>query len=203
MNSLARRTPAHHQAVSPSANLRAASASAHAAAERCPLLAGLARGDLTDADYARAMGAFAALFNVIVDRIGAKVGGSRLLALSDFEARAARARADARTLGGAERADRVGAGFIQGDASALGALYVLEGSRLGGVVIASALRAAGRDIGGPGYTFFDPQGLSPAATWRAFAAQLDKRLTNPWDLDVAVMAACGGFDMVETLFGES
>ena len=71
--------------------------------------------------------------------------------------------------------------FISGKASMLGAIYVLEGSRLGGAVLK---RAA------PGHfprRFLEAR--QAAGSWRLFLRTLDEFLTRPCDLDAAVAAA--------------
>jgi heme oxygenase len=51
-------------------------------------------------------------------------------------------------------------------AGAIGSLYVMEGSTLGGQVISRALR----DAGGAELAYFNPYGRETGARWRAFAA---------------------------------
>jgi heme oxygenase len=77
---------------------------------------------------------------------------------------------------------------FRGEAEVLGAIYVLEGSRLGGAVLIRSV----------------PDGLpksflssgNPAA-WRALASVLDERLSSPDRFDSAASAACSVFAVFE------
>lgn len=71
-------------------------------------------------------------------------------------------------------------------AEALGALYVLEGSSLGGRMILRDLRARGADT--TGLHFLDPYGETTGAHWRALLAVLESELAS----EPARQAACDG-----------
>ncbi len=60
---------------------------------------------------------------------------------------------------------------------AAGALYVLEGARLGGRLIADRLRKAGHPLGSPGYRFFGDLRDDVAIRWRQFRSLVD---AVPW-----------------------
>lgn len=179
--------------------IRSATLAAHAAVERVPMLAELATGSITDADYARAIAGFAQLFRAIIGRISEIPGGPPLLALTDAGARTARAEADAVALGRLDSGPRLSVIFVHDHASALGALYTLEGSRMGGALIGARLHAMGRQIGSPGHTFFDLRGVPVAEHWRAFKTRLDQRITTAAELNHAVLAARGAFGLTATL----
>ena len=71
--------------------------------------------------------------------------------------------------------------FISGKAPMLGAIYVLEGSRLGGAVLKKTV---------PGHfprRFLEAR--QAAGSWRSFLRTLDEFLTRPGDLDAAIQAA--------------
>ncbi|GLR47507.1 biliverdin-producing heme oxygenase [Sphingomonas astaxanthinifaciens] len=73
-------------------------------------------------------------------------------------------------------------------AAMLGAAYVLEGSRLGGALLA---RQVGADL---------PRRFlagERAASWRGFVGQLDRRLQDPADLDAAIEGARTVFEAFE------
>ncbi|MBC7831592.1 MAG: hypothetical protein H7Y62_06200, partial [Hyphomicrobium sp.] len=93
-------------------------------------------------------------------------------------------------------------GFVCDRASALGALYTLEGSRMGSAVIGMRMLAAGRPLGAPGYSFFDLRKDAAAHEWRAFKGLLDERLTSETELRRAVMAARGTFSLTRAMFNE-
>jgi heme oxygenase len=187
----------------PSERLRQACEAAHAATEQVPLLAKLATGDLSDADYARVMASLAILFEAIVGGIQALPGGAELLALTDLPARARQARTDVCSLDAGDRPGALGVAFIQGSGSALGAIYALEGARLGGALIGARLRRAGRPVGTAGYSFFDLGAVPVAEAWRDFKSQLDRLLATEAELAEAVLGARGVFDLTATVFGDS
>lgn len=78
-------------------------------------------------------------------------------------------------------------------AEALGLMYVVEGSTLGGKVIRKALAAGGGDL--QGLEFLDPYGDATGARWRAFLAVLADLDAD--DLDAAVDGALQGFRLAE------
>jgi heme oxygenase len=187
--------------IAPSERLRHASSAAHKATEQVPLLAKLATGAVSDADYARIMVAFAALFEAIVFRIQALPCGPKFLALTDLARRAQQARTDVQSLDIADRSAPLRIPFIRGAGSALGAIYALEGARLGGTVIGSRLRRAGRPVGTAGYSFFELTDAPVAEDWRAFKIHLDRLLARGDEFDEAVLGARGVFDLTASLFG--
>ncbi|MDQ1154479.1 biliverdin-producing heme oxygenase [Brevundimonas sp. SORGH_AS_0993] len=76
---------------------------------------------------------------------------------------------------------------LTGPAAVLGALYVLEGSRLGG-----ALLSRSAPQGAPTRFLIDDD---RAARWRALVDLIDRRLTRPQDIDDAVTAARAVFQI--------
>ncbi len=62
-------------------------------------------------------------------------------------------------------------------ASAFGSMYVLEGSCLGGQVIARSAREV-HNIGAANATYFSGSGSATARDWREFLALLEAELTN-------------------------
>lgn len=74
-----------------------------------------------------------------------------------------------------------------GRAEALGMLYVLEGSTLGGRMILRTLAARG--VADPALGFLDPYGTETGARWRDFLAVLCRELADDRCL---VAAACDG-----------
>lgn len=74
-----------------------------------------------------------------------------------------------------------GPSFLSGEAPMLGAIYVLEGSRLGGAVLKQAV---------PSHfprRFLEAR--QAAGSWRSLLRTLDSILTRPGDLEAAVAAA--------------
>lgn len=78
---------------------------------------------------------------------------------------------------------------------ALGRMYVLEGSTLGGRVIRKAVE--GRGEGMKGLSFLDPYGDQVGPRWRAFLAVLDSHARTSDDLDAMVRGASEGFRRAE------
>ena len=100
------------------------------------------------------------------------VAASSIAAFAADRSRLAGLRADLAGLGVSEieRAAlphcRPAAALAATAARAIGSLYVMEGSTLGGQVISRALREAGRES----LAYFNPYGGETGARWRAFAA---------------------------------
>lgn len=79
---------------------------------------------------------------------------------------------------------------VRGVAEALGLMYVLEGSTLGGRVIRKQLAALGQDM--TGLSFLDPYGEAVSARWRAFLAIVDVQ-----DARAVAAGAVAGFREAE------
>ena len=78
--------------------------------------------------------------------------------------------------------------------AALGAAYVLEGSLLGGRVIAARARAAlGDDVP---TEFLTGAGADVALRWSVMRAELDAAVATAADVDRATGAAVDAFDLV-------
>lgn len=114
------------------------------------------------------------------DALGA-AGAGELLADWPQRRRAPLLSADLADLGAASPAAAASPVALGSPAAMLGAIYVLEGSRFGGAVLARRLppEAPARFLGGEA----DP------AVWRALVAALDRHLHDPAALDAAVVAA--------------
>lgn len=89
------------------------------------------------------------------------------------------------------------------EAQALGALYVLEGSTLGGVQIARALSASMPAPDGAGRRFFLGYGAAHGAMWRAFVEALESYANDPEGARQATEAAIATFDEFELWMGEN
>lgn len=80
---------------------------------------------------------------------------------------------------------------------ALGLLYVLEGSTLGGAVIRKALLARGQDMNG--LSFFSPYGEATGSMWRAFVGVLEAYgETGPEQTEAMAAGAVLGFESATT-----
>jgi heme oxygenase len=78
-------------------------------------------------------------------------------------------------------------------ARAIGSLYVMEGSTLGGQVISRALKDAGRES----LAYFNPYGRETGARWRAFAAWAEDAAAGE-DRETAVASAEATFALLRT-----
>lgn len=115
----------------------------------------------------------------------------------DFDARrrSARLAVDLAALGGRTlpRSEQVRVGSV---GEALGRMYVLEGSTLGGRVIRRTVLARGHSMGG--LSFLDPYGEQVGERWRTFLAVLDAQARRRTDLDAMTAGALAGFRHAET-----
>lgn len=102
-------------------------------------------------------------------------------------------RADLKLLGGGDESPGPQAPEIGSLGRALGWLYVLEGSTLGGRTIHRALETRGLDA--RGLTFLNPYGEAAGERWRAFVAVLDRlHREGQAGADEIVAGGVDGFD---------
>jgi heme oxygenase (biliverdin-IX-beta and delta-forming) len=80
---------------------------------------------------------------------------------------------------------------IRTPSQAFGALYVLEGSSLGGRVILKELKRRGVPLAGLG--FLDPYGFNTAPRWRSFLAILEREVQSGEQQSDAVTGALNTF----------
>ncbi len=101
-------------------------------------------------------------------------------------------RAGLRDLGVQPAADGPAAPPLAGVPQALGFLYVVEGSTLGGRMILREVAARTGDTAG--LDFMDPYGSRTGEAWRGFLVVLDREVANDPDrLDQAETGARAGF----------
>jgi heme oxygenase len=166
--------------------LRAATAPDHAAVDDAYSAFDLSR----PADYRAFLEAQSACLEPLEDALTA-AGAERLLADWRGRRRAPLLAADLAELGGARDAAARPAFTIalHEPAALLGALYVLEGSRFGGAVLARRLPAAApaRFLGAP----------SEPHAWRALVSAMDRHLGSEPALAAAVAAARAVFAAFE------
>ena len=143
--------------------------------------------DLTDRDsYGRFLSAQAAA-HLPVERALEDGGIGDLLADWSDRRRAALIRADLAALGFPLPSPEA-TPLLAGVPALLGAAYVLEGSRLGGALLARSVA--------PGLPASFLSAARPAA-WRDMVATLDARLRTREDIDAAISAACDVFALFE------
>ena len=179
------------------ARLRRATACAHERLHVHPGFAAAAAGNISLSDYrlllSRLFGFHKAFEAVLCERVD-----------EDFRERARShlIAADLQNLGLDRRAiSRIAlCDALQAPTSkaeGLGALYVLEGSTLGGVQIARALQPIVPGSDGRGRRFFLGYGERHGAMWRAFVERLERLAADPDDAAAAESAAVKTFEAFE------
>ena len=79
----------------------------------------------------------------------------------------------------------------------LGALYVIEGSTLGGIKIARALKGRIGDETGAGRSFFLGRGERHGAMWAEYLSQLETLSEDPAQAEEAIDASVATFEAFE------
>ncbi|MEI6947261.1 biliverdin-producing heme oxygenase [Paraflavisolibacter sp. H34] len=152
-----------------------------------PLLKGIRK----TADYAAVLRIFYGYYHPLEQRIGALVGADLL---PDIDSR----RKSGWLLHDLEQLDLLPQNLPQAPAlpllenplQALGALYVLEGSTLGGTIIAKMLQSNPHiQLPDAALTFFRGYGSATAAYWKAFRRHLDAAVRTEAEAEPVVRAA--------------
>ena len=147
------------------------------------------RFDLSDSQGYRAfLAATRAAFAPVEQAID-QAGGEKALEDWPGRRRAALLAADCLDMG-ADDLPAVDAPVLNGPAETLGAIYVLEGSRLGGALLRRGVPASWP-------TRFLNASMEPGS-WPKLIATLDTALTRPEDLRAAIAAAQAVFRCFET-----
>jgi heme oxygenase (biliverdin-IX-beta and delta-forming) len=186
------------------ARLRAATTAAHERMHAHSGFAAAATGAIAVTDYrlllARVYG-FHRPFEAVVREAAASLG------FVDFDiegrARSPALLADLETLGLDARTIArlplwVPSRSFASKGALLGALYVLEGSTLGGAKIARALQGVIGGEAGDGRCFFLGRGDQQSSMWREFLARLEALSESPEESAEAIEAAVVTFDDFET-----
>jgi heme oxygenase len=97
-------------------------------------------------------------------------------------------------------ADNTASLDIRSRAQAFGALYVLEGSSLGGRIILKELKHRGVPLAGLG--FLDPYGTATGQRWRSFIAVLEREVKSGEQKVDAVRGALNTFAFAELCLGK-
>ncbi|AZR36726.1 biliverdin-producing heme oxygenase [Xanthomonas vasicola] len=178
--------PSHALAVPPSAALalRHATQDAHRLVEAVPLMQALGQGQIDSAAYAQILrrhhGLLAGFEAQLSDWLTTLVGNGW-----HYRRRVPALREDLRALG--QQPDLpVALPSVADDAARWGMLYVIEGSQLGGRMIARSVRKQPALAGALRY--FELADDDPAG-WRRFQAALDRRLDTPSARDAAIDGA--------------
>jgi len=90
-----------------------------------------------------------------------------------------------------------------GKPAALGALYVCEGARLGGRVLAAQVNDYLHLNADHGAAYLNGDGSGAGARWRGFVATLNRDVVGPDDLDRALSAARTVFNLIIANYRET
>lgn len=160
-------------------SLRSATSAEHAEVDRL-----FSAFDLSQPAGYRAFLAAQAPAYLGIERSLDSAGAGRLVDDWPQRQRAALLHADLEDLGMEPRAEAAVLRFSS-DPALLGGVYVLEGSRLGGALLARSIPP-----GAPARFLRAP---APPGAWRSLLRVLDDRLRSPSDLELAVDAARASF----------
>ena len=150
----------------------------------------------SDVGYAALLKCFYAYFSAVEKAIAPYIYG----VLPDYEERrdSSYIRADIEALGGSvENLPPATAPEIGDAVQAMGALYVLEGSIMGGPYIVQMLQKKGIDRG---FSFFKGYGDESARKWSAFTEVLNRLRRNEQDREKAVRVASETFKRFGDVF---
>lgn len=173
---------------------------AHRQTEQAPQLQRLATGELDAKSYCEAIVGFTALFDDVLGSIQTTPCGPAILAQSSGLIQLQLLQNDLEALGVAPccRQDWNGLGHTD---SAWGALYVLEGARLGATIICHRLRQHGHKTEAPGYGFFHHATANAKHDFSRFCAGANQALATPDAHERAVAGALAAFDVAQRRFG--
>jgi len=81
---------------------------------------------------------------------------------------------------------------------ALGCLYVMEGSLLGGLVIKQIINKNCHDIPAEAFSFFSGYGDNTINYWKTFVAEMNQSIKSERDLNDAIEGARATFSKMES-----
>ncbi len=185
------------------ARLRAATAEAHERMHAHPGFAAAAAGAIRIADYRRLLARIYGFHWPFELAAREAIASSGLDFNVEERARSPALLADLKSMGlGPDSIARLPLRAPRGPfasvSAVLGALYVLDGSTLGGVQIARALRGVVGDDSGDGRRFFLGRGDRQSEMWRAFLERLEVLSKDQRQSARAVEAAVVTFQDFET-----
>ncbi|HEX8429996.1 MAG TPA: biliverdin-producing heme oxygenase [Longimicrobium sp.] len=174
--------------------LRARTSDAH---ERVENALPLMNPELDGATYARVIARFHAFHAALEPRLAAVPGVDGLGLDLDARRKIPLLERDLRVLGKAATEGAPAIPEVGSVAAALGCMYVLEGSTLGGRVISRHLATLGIDPGSGG-AYFSGYGERTGEMWRAFSDVIGSFADeNPGSTDEIVAAADATFTLLE------
>jgi heme oxygenase len=144
----------------------------------------------TKEEYTDLLNLFSTYFGALEEKINQYIGASQL---PDYLERRKTERLlnDIRLLGGtpANTIEDGDVPRIENQLQAFGALYVIEGSTLGGVMISKMIRKQLGLQDGQGLSFFDGYGTETEAMWSRFKEVLDRQVSTEAEAQVLLDAA--------------
>ncbi len=184
------------QVQSAISTLREHTRHAHQALERLPLLSRLVAEDLTRSEYELVL----RLFYGYMAPLHALLGAHRFDSVQPGRDHTAMLQADLVALG--VRPDSVerclALPLLHNEARRAGAVYVLEGSMLGGTLITRALRKSLPAESALASRYFGGYGNQNGVRWRRFIGRFDNVVTAPMEACAGAIAVFGGLrDWVE------
>ncbi|MFK2903769.1 biliverdin-producing heme oxygenase [Dyella ginsengisoli] len=188
-------TPAHRR-------LREATRHEHAAAERTPVMQALLHGRLDAATYTRLLLGQYTMYRAWEAERAAWLHGELAAAGWRYASRSERLARDLADWGRSpedEPSPLPAAPISQviGNPSASwGELYVIEGSALGGQILARLLE---QRFPGHAHHFFRIGQEAGRGTWRTFQSMLDSQLSNPMQQQAAIAAARNMFGRAQRM----
>ncbi len=157
------------------------------------------KGIRSEADYADLLKHFYAYFNTVEQVIAPYITSAVLPDLAERR-NASYIKADIEALGaGIDDLPLVVAPEINNAVQALGALYVLEGSIMGGPYIVQMLQKGGLTRG---FSFFSGYGEASGQKWAAFIQVLNTIAQNEEEAEQALNSAHETFARFGDVFGE-
>lgn len=176
------------------AQLRVATRKQHARLESLPALRRLFAHDYSVAEYIRLLQSFFSIFGSLEAAVTAT--GRKTAACLGYELRREDLAADLETLGAESVADTPVPSVLTGSRAAeTGCLYVLEGSRLGGKVIARQLASSLGLTADSGMRFFAGPAGNEGHSWAQFCRRAELSCDDPSARETAVSAAAATFDL--------
>ncbi|MFD2599275.1 biliverdin-producing heme oxygenase [Sphingobacterium corticis] len=178
--------------------IKEATKSAHQQLEKTVVMR--LKGIRSQADYADVLKHFYAYFSAVEQAIAPFITSG---VLPDYASRrnASHIRQDIVDLG--ENVDTLPAAKapnIQSVAEAFGALYVLEGSIMGGPYIVQMLKKYGMETG---FSFFSGYGESTGQRWAAFTERMNELVVEPADVAALMKTGEETFARFEDVFAGS
>ncbi len=179
----------------PNTRLKEETKTAHQALEKKVILQ--LKAIRSEADYASFIHAFYLYFNALESKLAVYINDTIVPDLSSRR-NSSYLKADLQALGFKDEQERkIALPEINSLAQALGAMYVMEGSIMGGPIIVEMLRKHGL---AKGFSFFSGYGAETGTMWNNFVTVLNERLQNTTAQEESIKAASETFEKFQFVF---